>query len=243
VLGGVSDKCEDTFGFELIDVWRNIFEKSVFPCFCRHFDRQSQLSALEKLVPLIDESIYVASVFHEIGHRVGPFSVSPSPRGPIRVSAFQWEVAGEMSTDALLASLAPEAPELALFVLLQRIFWFGRRGFADKPMTAGINSDNDSWIAAYVWQKARRNGVIMPSDSEPGKWTLRETNLVPFFGDITREVDAVGNHSEATFAAWMESWVPKSSEGEFELPEEMRDAFARCMDIPEFPHFQPMLRS
>jgi hypothetical protein len=243
VLGLVCDQSEDTFGFELVDIWRGVFEKNVFPCFSRLFDRDSQMRVFGKLVPVLDETIYIASVLHEIGHRVGPFAVSPKPHGPIRVSEFQWEVSGELSTDALLSSLGHELPELALFVLLQRLFWFGRRGFSDKPMSAWINSDNDSWIAAYVWQKARRSGVILPSESEPGRWSLADDRLAVFFGDITRELDAVGNRSEASFDAWMETWVSKGSEGEFELPIELRYAFEACMEIPEFPHFRPLVRS
>jgi hypothetical protein len=32
VLGLKADRVDETFGFELIDVWRSIFEQTIFPC-------------------------------------------------------------------------------------------------------------------------------------------------------------------------------------------------------------------
>ena len=248
VLGSVSEKSDETFGFELVDVWRNIFEKNVIPSFSRNFDRESQLLILRQFLPLLDETIFIASVLHEVGHRVGPFAISPKTKGEIGISDFQLDIAGELSTDSLFASLARETPELSVFLILQRIFWFGRRGYSDKPMTGWINSDNDSWISVFLWQRLRFSGLIEPSQIESGKWALRLNTtekmlrLPDFFSLIVKELDEVGAESEADFQSWMDSWVEKSDDGEYLLPQELRRVFENCSDIPEFPLFVPFLR-
>jgi hypothetical protein len=242
VLGLKANGVGETFGFELIDVWRSIFDQTVFPCLPKVFDVHTQMLILGSLIPIQDEITYLASVFHEIGHRAGPFAISPKTKGPIRLNPFQWSVAGELSSDSLFGGLVREIPELALFVLMQRIFAYGRRGFSDRPITAGLNADNDSWIAAYLWSKARHEQLIVPSPDEPGRWRLVGSGINDLFLGISKDLDQVGNSSEDVFGRWMKKWVPTDESGNFRLVPEFRSILHACSGVPEFPHYQPMLR-
>ncbi|NJL25737.1 MAG: hypothetical protein HC902_11565 [Calothrix sp. SM1_5_4] len=160
VIGLDAKSDEDCFGFEFIDIWANIFRESVFRCWHSVFDFQSRIRLLQTLSCNLDRTIFLAAIFHEIGHRTGYFKVSPTTNPGLHISRFQLDILGELATDSQLVLNLREFPEIADFVFSQRIFWFGRRGFGTNPVSAWINQDNDSWISAMLWNRALADGVI-----------------------------------------------------------------------------------
>lgn len=240
---GLEPQCEqDVFGLEFVDVWSNLFRRSIFDCVKRVFSTEDQLRLLVPLETNLERTIYLSSVFHEIGHRVGPFRVSPGMAPGMNLSEFQVDVFGELATDSHLILNLPEFPEVAAFVILQRLFWFGRRGFSDNPLSAQINHDNDAWIGAYLWQKLTEFGVI---SSKQGKLRFQSERVVECFTSIIEETDAMARRTQSKsnqdelVSQWMCNQVP-CERGRFFLPEGLRDLFGRCHDIPEVPHFQPI---
>jgi len=245
-LGLESDKEEDYFGFEFIDIWANIFRNTVFPCLCRAFAPASQFEAYSRLAYHLDRTVYLASVFHEIGHRLGSFRVSPARLPEMLLTGYHFDVLGELMTDSLLASQLAEFPELALFVFLQRLFWFPRRGYANAPTMAWVNSDGDSWIGAYLWNRARKNGTLY---QEGGCWNFASERLTELFSSIVQDLNALSMQlvavstveaQEAIVQAWMESEVD-TCDGYFVLPTELIEIYHVCQDIPEFPPYCPPL--
>ena len=84
----------------------------------------------------LEKTIYLASIFHEIGHRAGPFRISPAKRLGLKVDDERLNILGELATDSLLVQHLAEFPEILHFVIFQRLFWFGRMGFRNNPVQA-----------------------------------------------------------------------------------------------------------
>lgn len=246
---GVSQSQEsDCFGMELIDVWRNVFEQVVFPCARTVLGRRTLMAAVPRLLRSLDKTIYMASIFHEAGHRVGAFRVSPVADTRLRLTSFYLDVMGELSTDCLLVKNLSEFPEIAAFVTLQRLFWFGRRGFLDNPRSAWINQDNDSWITACLWNELKRAGVL--GRDARGDWEILCERLPEFYAGLAREIESIGrrvlNHASsagqnAEVSAWMKSKVEWNAKEGFLLPADLQTVFMKCSRFPEIPQFNPIL--
>ncbi|WP_375765108.1 hypothetical protein NR798_25670 [Archangium gephyra] len=241
---------DDCVGFEFVDVWSNLFQQAVFPCMRRTFDVESQYSVLTQLVPALDRTIYLASVFHEIGHRVSFHKVSPTKDPRNLLEGLTFDVLGELSTDSLLCTHLSEFPELSLFVFFQRIYWFGRRGYRDNPWSGGLNTDNDAWIGSYLWNLALERGAVVPGT---GGYHLSADGLSELFPAALADIDELGDtlarHGSAAAQErlardWMKQRVTWNQQGSvFALPASLREMFAACQDIPEEPHFTPLLTS
>ncbi len=236
----------DVIGFEFIDIWANLFSAAVFPCWKRVADEAAQLGPAIGVRPRLEKTIALASVFHEIGHRVGPFKVSPRIDPGLSISTFHLDVLGELATDSLLVVMLEEFPELLQFVVLQRLFWFPRRGFMDSPESAGVNEDNDSWIGAFLFQRLQSLGAIGENDGRlQMNWSKARSTFVEILGDLDRlGAEILGrsaNEQNRIVGAWMREFVATDSSGRFVLPDGLRRVFERCVEIPEVPHFQPML--
>ncbi|RYZ72407.1 MAG: hypothetical protein EOP05_11035 [Proteobacteria bacterium] len=232
---------KDVFGLEFVDVWNNMFRRSIFECVKRTFVIEDHFKILVPLEMNLDRAIYLSSIFHEIGHRTGPFKVSPSFASGMNLSPFQIDVFGELATDSLLIKNLSEFPEIALFIILQRIFWFGRRGFADNPLSASINADNDAWIGSLLWTRLIDSGVITQTSRG---LKFNPSRIAGCFESLLHEIDSLAqstkgrlNQQELVWQ-WMSDQVP-FMRGRFFLPEGLKAVFETCHDIPEVPHFQP----
>lgn len=247
-LGVTQDTESDCFGMELIDVWRNVFEEVVFPCARTVLGHRTLLAMIPGLLRSLDKTIYLAAIFHEAGHRAGAFRVSPISDERLRISSFHLDVMGELSTDLLLVKNLREFPEIASFVTLQRLFWFGRRGFLDNPRSAWINQDNDSWITAYLWNELKREGLL--TLNAWNKWDIDHRTLPNFYEKIWREVESIGQRlleiarpedQDSLISNWMKSKVEWNANENFILPRDLQSAFMSCSRYPEIPQFNPIL--
>lgn len=246
---GLDVKSEmECFGFEFIDIWANIFREGVFRCWNAVFDFDSRVELLQTLSCNVDRTIFLAAIFHEIGHRTGHFKVSPEKNSRLRVSPFQLDVLGELSTDSQLVLNLPEFPEIAHFVFSQRIFWFGRRGFGNNPVSAWANDDNDSWISAMLWNRAFSQGVI--TKEEGGLFKYNSYGVRELFEGVLQSVENLGHElrklpqtraQQAAVDEWMRSEVAYTPGSGYLISEEQRQAFCFCQHIAEIPHFSPML--
>jgi hypothetical protein len=238
----------DCFGMELIDVWRNVFEQVVFSCARTALGRRTLMAMIPQLLRSLDKTIYLASIFHEAGHRVGAFRVSPMADPRLRISSFHLDVMGELSTDSFLVKNLREFPEIAVFVTLQRLFWFGRRGFLDNPRSAWANQDNDSWITACLWNELKGAGVLR--GERRGEWEILCERLPDFYSELSREIEALGARilsletaaeQDAEISSWMKSKVEWNEQEGFVLPDDLQTVFMKCSRFPEIPQFNPIL--
>lgn len=235
------------FGIEFIDLWSNIFTSAVFPCARTVLSRKTCSEMLPSLNEQLKESIYMASVFHELGHQIGPYKVSPAKDSRNLLSAFYLDILGELATDSLLVYQLKEFPNIASFVLLQRLFWFPRRGFMDNPLAAQINSDNDSWIGAFLWNELLKNKVM---EKESNQWRINWKSLPGFFKNLHEEIEELGqrilsqntaNLQDELVLSWMKSKVEYHEELGFLFHPEQIRAYQLCSRYPEIPQFQPLL--
>lgn len=246
-LGLSSNESTESFGIELIDVWRNVFEKVVFPCARQILSEKSLIALIPNLVQSLDKTIYLASLFHEVGHRVGSWKVSPEPHANLKVSSFLLDALGEIATDSLLVRNLSAFSEISAFVTLQRIFWFGRRGYADNPRAAWINQDNDSWISAYLWNELNRKGLIQIDGQ---KWNLDTEALPEFYNKIFTEIEKLGQKvllqtngklQDSLVMDWMKTKVEWNKTEGFVLDPSLQKVFSNCSYITEIPQFHPVL--
>jgi hypothetical protein len=242
---GVSSACtlhNKSFGFEFIDVWDNIFTQSILPCTKKVFDISSQLKFKMNLFADLDRTIYLASIFHEIGHQVGPWKVSPIKDKHNSLNSFAMDVLGELSTDSLLITKLKEFPELAEFIILQRLFWFGRRGFKENPIAGKINQDNDAWIGAYLWLQLKKYKVITVFN---GILNFNHQNVQTCFDAILAEIDDLyfkSRKSKKTQQQLVQDWMKKSvpsTNGKFFYPKDYQQILTSCQEIIEEPLFLP----
>lgn len=240
---------KDFFGIELIDVWANIFNRSVFPCAREVFTAESQVKLLSTVGGCLDKTIYLAALFHEVGHRVGSWRVSPQPDPRMKVSATYLDIFGEIYTDSLLVQYLHEFPAVRDFVILQRLFWFGRRGFRDNPQSAMINTDNDSWLSCLVWNRLQAGGALY---RENRRWTLLPEKITEIFASLSQDVENLGKEvlqqptqqlQDELCQQWMNQEVANTAEHHFVLPKDLREAYLRCVSIEEVPHFIPLTQN
>ncbi|NNM59610.1 MAG: hypothetical protein HKM04_07320 [Legionellales bacterium] len=239
-LGVSSAEISDYFGMEFIDIWSFVFDEVIFPCAKRVLKNDSLLFSHEKLKPYIKETIYLASVFHEIGHRAGYFKVSPQKDYRVKISKFHTDVLGELSTDTLLILALSEFQELSVFIVLQRLFWYGRSGFKKNNKRGLVNSDNDSWIGSFLFNIGMQTGLFNISALKLGisfekieetfkkiDFSLRE------LGEELITIDSQ-DQQDNIVREWMKRHVDSDEDG-FIIPEQFQKILGACLDIKEKP--------
>ncbi|MCX8514002.1 MAG: hypothetical protein ORN24_00355, partial [Burkholderiales bacterium] len=190
VLGITSSKIEDYFGLEFIDVWVSVFDEIVFPCMRKVFDKKSQTELYARLRPLLEKTIYLAAVFHEIGHRCSCWKISPEKDARVQINKFHTDVTGELATDIILVNFLKEFKEIQYFVFLQRLFWFGRFGFKENFEHGNLNEDNDTWIGAYLWNHFINTQVLIKNKDD--SWHINFDSLDASFNKILVEIENLG---------------------------------------------------
>lgn len=247
VLGIHGRGIEDYFGFEFVDVWENILKQSVLPCLQRVCTTETQTKLALGLYRELSRSIYLASVFHEVGHRVGPWRVSPALSSGVKVQGFQLDVLGELAADCLIVHHLPEFPELLQFIIFQRIFCFGRKGFRENPASGLINRDNDSWIGSFLWNRLLENGGL---HIENGKLNFDHLRSLDTLRSVIKEIDCLGERVQALSGEaeqkqavfdWMRTGVEHNGKS-FQIPFSLQVLFHECSDIAETPLFSPLVK-
>ncbi|MGQ5524300.1 hypothetical protein ACUHMQ_13720 [Chitinimonas sp. PSY-7] len=237
VLGLSTGQEKDYFGLELIDIWDAVFDQVVTPSVQRLFDTQTQFDYFEACCTQRREFIYLASIFHEIGHRVGPWKVSPTKDENIHLSKMQVDIMGELSTDTYVVKFLAEFPELASIVLYQRLFWFGRMHYDQNSLHGALNTDNDAWIGAYLWQVAEQVGCLK-HDSATGLWHIDRDRIASVFDVVFDALQAIGarllneTNQVNVLQRWIGERVPQDEDGLFVYPDSMAQALRRCADVP-----------
>lgn len=244
VLGLQPRNSSDCFGIEFVDVWVNIFEKVILPCCREVLDFHTNLEIRLQLIPKLRETIYLASILHEIGHESGRYKIVPQLDPRLTIKQFYIDVIGEITTDSMAVCNAPEFRSLAIFLVLQRLFWFGRRGFKNNPASGNINQDNDAWLGSLLWSKLQSCGHI--KQPIPYKWNIRFDKIEQVFYEITEETNQLfsklveSENQDHEFHNWMQAQVDHNGK-EFVLPGEMADLLSRCVHIDEEPTFKTHL--
>ncbi len=247
VLGIQGRSLNDYFGFELIDIWENIFKNNILPCIQRGFSNETQKMLAKSLFKDLRVTTYLASVLHEIGHRVGPWQISPCKKGFLKLDGLKLDVLGELSTDMLMISLIPEFPEFAHFIIFQRLFWFGRRGFRNNPFEGSINTDNDAWIGSYLWNQLWKSGVFSLRNQRIQynfeKVTSMATKILAEIDELGKMMNGNQSSEEQEFIVY--TWMKKSLEHNgrsFSIPNTFVQFLASCNDINESPTFNPIVK-
>lgn len=241
VLGISPSHFDDCFGFELINIWKNIFHKTIIPCVQSVFDLPSQLYFYENLYSRLEQTIYLASLFHEIGHQVGPWKISPTKNKSIKIEGFELDIVGELSTDSLLIKNLIHFPEIAIFVILQRLFWFGRLGFKNNPIEGDCNSDNDTWVGSYLWNKLITAQIITQNPDQT--YHFSPDNIENLFTQIINEIDQLQTLSQDNQINNVKTWMQNNvtfKNNRYLISENLQKLFFKCQHVEEIPHFSPL---
>ncbi len=233
-----SGEISDYFGFEFIDSWGSIFDEIILPCMRATFNLESQIKIFSLIKPRLDQIVYLASIFHEIGHRVGFWKISPCIDSRIKINSFYKDILGELSTDIILINFLHEYPEVMIFIFLQRLFWFGRFGFKLDHYHGDLNKDNDAWIGSYLWNKYIESKCI--TFDENLLMSVNLENLKNIYSCILSELDHLGNllsknaydKQDLLISKWMEENVPIKN-NKFVFFDTLKFIYSKCLQIPE----------
>lgn len=236
-LGIHSNKAENYFSFEFIDVWEKIFLNIIFPCVERIFTSNIYAKIKELFGIRILYTTYITSLFHEFGHYVGPWRIFPNKDKNIKIKKFQSDILGELSTDSLLGETLFDFNEIGLCVLLQRLFWYGRMGFNIDNLQANVNKDSDCWIGSYLWNKFRDSNCIF---STKRGWEINIEYISTTFKSINDEINTLSNELKsadkkehiAIVNKWMQQHMKHDIKLGYLLPDEFREVLFECNNIP-----------
>jgi hypothetical protein len=225
----------DVFGFELVETSERIFSDIHAPCMLKTFAPGTAAACHRLLFGRTSKLIYLYALLHETSHRIGPWKVVPAPDARIGVDGRRLAIMGELAADLTLVRAAKEFPELGLFVFLNRIFWYGRRGWTADPASALLNIDNDSWGAVWLWQKFEQYGAL---SFQQDRIDIDLKRLAQAYDHCFDDIASLGNRLIMTSGPsdaldeWMVRDVPKK-DGLFHLPASLRRVYELCGEVPE----------
>jgi hypothetical protein len=225
----------DVFGFELVETSERIVSDIHAPCMLKTFAPDTVAACHRLLFGRTSELIYLYALLHEMSHRIGPWRVVPSPDARIGIGGRRLAIMGELAADLTLVRVAKEFPELGLFVFLNRMFWYGRRGWSADPARALLNIDNDSWGAAWFWQKFEQYGALSFQQERIGIDLKRLAEAYDrCFDDVTSLGDRLimSNRPSNALDEWMAREVP-NEDGLFHLPASLRQVYKLCGEVSE----------
>lgn len=237
------------FGLEFVNVWAQVFEKIVVPAARIVFDTKTQESIQQRMTRGAEEVSALCSVLHEIGHRVGPFRVSPATDKKMHLqpgTSLVFDACGELTTDSLMVTLFPEFPEVSAFVLLARLLYFPRKGYVQSG-GANMSTDNDALLGPLFWRLGRSHGVIVPN----GHVFHVDFDQVPtLFAEALKVADEIGSamlvaddiHEQERLASqWLREqldWIPGAP---FPMPTELSNLYERLQVVPEHDFVPPVV--
>ncbi|WP_338846007.1 hypothetical protein V8J88_19925 [Massilia sp. W12] len=232
----VSEDEQDVFGFELFETSERIFSTIHAPCIIQALDAESAALFHRQLFGCVPETLQLYAMLHEMSHRLGPWKVIPKADPRLKVGGWRLAVMGELAADLTLLHVANMFPELMLQIFLNRIFWYGRRGFSSDRKHALLNQDNDACGAAWLWQKFMQKGALRILH---GRINLDLMLLRKTFDDCYHEVLELGQRlssmqdgQKEAFDAWLQQTVPHE-DGQLVLPASMRAVYERCAGAPD----------
>ncbi|WP_448195440.1 hypothetical protein [Pseudomonas aeruginosa] len=227
---------QDIFGFEFTQVTTDIFTKIHRRCLEKVASREL-LELYERLFShnLIDIT-YLYSLLHEMAHRVGAWKVIPQKAQGMGAGGINLSIIGELWADLQLLHVSKEFPELTLFIFLNRIFWYTRKGFEQNPEQASINIDNDSWGGAYLWTKLVQTGAVSLAHGELNvefalmQDTFEECRLE--LQELALSCISAPLHAEQYLNLWREK-ILGGELGYQSLPPDLQILYVRCLSVPE----------
>ncbi|UQS17168.1 hypothetical protein [Pseudomonas sp. HS6] len=233
-----SEEEQHIFGFELVEVSTRIF-KQVHAPILRLVGSDNVNELFEaRFSDCLEEVVCLYSLLHEMCHRVGVWRVVPSKDKSLRVSGGNLAIVGELWADLQLVENAREFPELALFIFLNRIFWYARKGYDANTSHADLNSDNDAWGGAYLWVRLREAGALS-INQVTGKLDFELRAMTDVFSACHQELESLGLacleasvNGDALVNQWKSSVLPGPL-GKQVVPFELQAIYAQCRGVPE----------
>ena len=228
---------ENHFSFEFVENSQEIYKRIISPCVKKAFLNNREIHDLLK--ENIEEFTYLFSLFHELGHMVGPWQATPDRHYRLKVHWKTHAIMGELSADLLIAKCVPEFLELSLINVLGKIFFYSRKGFIQNRNSGILNSDNDAWGGAFILTRLMEEGVISFNN---GMYNFKIDKLMPTLIELSNEIEELGNivinspdkNSQTKIIdQWMVNHLPMKNR-EFIFPEEVSYLFERLKKVPEY---------
>ncbi|KPX43629.1 Unknown protein sequence [Pseudomonas syringae pv. helianthi] len=236
-----SEEEQHIFGFELVAVSIRIFNEVHIPALEIIGSKNAKALVEERLSKRLEEVVCLYSLLHEMCHRVGVWRVIPSKDKSLCISGKNLAIVGELWADLQLVENAKEFPELMLFIFLNRIFWYARKGYSVNVQHGDLNSDNDAWGGVYLWVRLRDAGALS-INQVTGKLDFELDAMADVFSACYWELEELGASCLAAGAegdALVNQWKLSVLSGALEqqvLPFELQGIYALCRGVPESFH-------
>ena len=229
--GMKSNNISKHVSFEFVSTTISIMEKIIVPASKKLFP--TDILFLDDMLKDIEQYTYIFSFFHEVGHQVGPWQVSPEKNERLKIGGKLHSIFGELSADLLIAKYCSEVPYATVLNIFGKIFYYGRFGESPSSHLAQISNDNDSWVGVFLLKRLLQNGVISDRHSA---YTLSIDLLMKTLSDLSDEIEELGRsvleletkkEQEDKLLNWMKKEFEVRQESYF-LPAEVQ-CFYKCI--------------
>ncbi|KZN59872.1 hypothetical protein N473_02850 [Pseudoalteromonas luteoviolacea CPMOR-1] len=235
-MGEMDSNPDNHFSLEFVESSQEIYSNVVRPCLYKTFINADEIN--NKLVNNIKNLTYLFSLFHEIGHLIGPWQATPNRREDLLVKPFYHAIMGELAADLMIARCNPSYSDISLMNLVGKMFFYARKGFCDSPTRAMVNLDNDSWGGVYMIKSLLDQGVITRSGNLYHMDLDRLIDgLIYQFNQVHElGLEVIKLKTKEEQMAFVESWMRTQLEYDEEgylIPEEVINMFNLLKDVPE----------
>lgn len=233
----------DKYNFEFVEAWENIFVTTILPCVKKNFSTTSYELLNRTLFSKLDRAIYINSLFHDLGHQVGPWKSTTISKSVAGLTAFEFRILSELFADTEQILNLNDFPEIQMLIVLQKLFWFGRRKYHQDKESGAANTDSDAWLAIFLWNKLS-NSQALVRDSE-GRLEYNHDKATQTFEEIYLEIKSLYLSNFASperlsqaVKKWMYSNV-NVKKGKFIYANNYQTLLQQCSEISDKPTFLP----
>lgn len=236
----------DRYNFEFVEAWENIFINTILPCTKKLFCSSSYDLINKNLFSKLDRTIYIHSLFHDLGHQVGPWKSTKITKPVSGLKAFEFRVLSELFADTEQILNLAEFTEVPMLIILQKLFWYGKRGFTQNQISGDGSLDSDVWISLYLWKKLLSAGAI--SKNEDDKLVYNPEEVINVCDEISQELKELylaHYKNEETFKQAVRKWMASQVSivnGRLVYDEDYKALLQECADISDNPRLFPTFK-
>ncbi|CAH9057913.1 hypothetical protein PSECIP111951_01764 [Pseudoalteromonas holothuriae] len=236
-MGGMDANPDNHFSLEFIESSQAIYFNVVAPSLYEVFVNADEID--QKLSNKIKNLTYLFSLFHEIGHLIGPWQATPKRRDDLLIKPYYHAIMGELAADLMIARCNPEYLEISLMNLVGKMFFYARKGFMENPIQAMVNLDNDSWGGVFMIKSLLDQGVVTRSgDKYHMDLDKLMDGLIYQFNQVHElglEVIKLKTKDEqmAFVESWMSAQLDYDDEKGYSIPKEIINIFNLLKHVPE----------
>lgn len=233
----------DKYNFEFVEAWENIFVTTILPCVKQSFSISSYELINRTLFSKLDRAIYINSLFHDLGHQVGPWKSTTISKSVSGLKAFEFRILSELFADTEQILNLNDFPEIQMLIVLQKLFWFGRRKYQQDKDSGAANTDSDAWLGLFLWNKLSNSRALVRNPD--GRLEYDHVKATQSFEEIYLEIKSLylsNFTSTEKLSQAVKKWMFSSvnvKKGKFIYSNSYKTLLQQCSEISDNPKLLP----